>query len=245
MIAGEGGEKILRQLLKQIDPALQQISGEEIAAILAESRELTSAKAKVAPPPNRWEDRIIEELIPSGATVLDVGCGEGELLAKLIAGKGVRGQGIEVDGESVIRCVARGVPAVQMDADNGLHELCDQSFDYVVLEETLQTVRRPIDLLQEMIRVGRRGIVSFPNFAFWRVRLSLLLRGRMPVTQELPWRWYDTPNIHLLCLQDFLDWVQGHKVKVVEAKVYTAGAVRPLQEGDNLYAEECLFVVER
>jgi methionine biosynthesis protein MetW len=238
-------ETLLRQLLEQIDPALQHISGEEIAALVSHSREVGIAPVPAQVNINRWEDALIEQLIPAGARVLDVGCGEGELLAKLISSKQVLGQGIEVDGESVMRCIGRGVPVVQMDADNGLSELPDQSFDYVVLEETLQTVRRPVDLLREMIRVGRRGIVSFPNFAFWRVRLDLLLRGRMPVTEELPWRWYDTPNIHLFCLQDFLDWVSVNAVRVVDAYVYAGGQSRPLQQGDNLYAEECLFVVER
>ena len=115
----------------------------------------------------------------------------------------------------------------------------------MVLEETLQTLRRPVELLQEMLRVGKRGIVSFPNFGFWKVRLDLLLRGQMPVTERLPYRWYDTPNIHLLCLQDFLDWVHQHQVKVAEAHVFAEGKVRPMQEGDNLYAEQCLLVVER
>ena len=242
MMTTPGGEKLLRQLLEQMDPALQQISATELASIFADSRDLSAGRSALAP--RRWEDQIIESLIPPGATVLDVGCGDGELLAKLLA-KQVRGQGIELDQSAVFKCVARGVPVLQIDVDQGLREFADGSFDYVVLEETLQTVRRPVELLQEMVRVGARGIVSFPNFGFWKVRVDLLLRGRMPVTQELPWRWYDTPNIHLLCLQDFLDWVQQHKVKVVQAHVFAAGEVRPMQEGDTLYAEQCLLMVER
>lgn len=236
-----GGQRVLRQLLEEVDPALQKLSATELASILAQSHDRS---APHVPSPRRWEDPLIEAIIPADSTVLDVGCGDGELLAKLLA-KQVRGQGIELDQEAVFGCVRRGVPVLQIDVDHGLKEFADHRFDYVVLEETLQTVRRPIELLQEMLRVGHRGIVSFPNFGFWKVRLDLLLRGRMPVTEELPWRWYDTPNIHLLCLQDFLDWVQQHKARIVQAHVFAGGQVRPMQDGDTLYAEECLLVVER
>lgn len=242
MTSESGGEKALRELLHQVDPALQQISATELASILAESRDLSATRQ--APAPRRWEDEIIQELIPAGASALDVGCGEGDLLEKLL-GRGVRGQGIELDQAGVFKCVARGVPVLQIDVDRGLKQFADQSFDYVVLEETLQTVHCPVELLQEMLRVGRRGIVSFPNFGFWKVRVDLLLRGRMPVTQELPWRWYDTPNIHLLCLQDFLDWVQHHRVRIVQAHVFAGGRTRAMQDGDTLYAEQCLLMVQR
>lgn len=232
----------LKPLLAQMDPALARLSIEELSVALGYT---TGEKPAEVPVPARWEDPLIEQIIPHGASVLDLGCGDGELLAKLRKSKGVRGQGIELDTAAAFGCIARGVQVFQIDLDSGLHGFEDNSFDYVVLEETLQTLHKPIDLLQEMLRVGRRGIVSFPNFGFWKVRLDLLLRGKMPVTEQLPYRWYDTPNIHLMTLQDFMDWVQQHKVKIAEAHVFADGKIRPMQEGDNLYAEHCLLVVER
>lgn len=232
----------LRPLLAKLDPALAQLSLTEISAALGYDPDSDGGPP---PPPLRWEDQIIEQLLPQGASVLDLGCGDGQLLAGLMTRKKVHGQGVEFDAASIFGCVARGVPVLQIDLDRGLKEFADHSFDYVVLEETLQTLRKPVDILQEMLRVGRRGIVSFPNFAHWKVRLDLLLRGRMPVTKGLPYRWYDTPNIHLMCLQDFLDWVQQHRVKVQQAHVYADGQIRPLRDGDNLYAEQCLLVLER
>lgn len=232
----------IRPLLAKLDPALAQLSVEEIGAALGYRQEPGEAPVTA---PARWEDQLIVQIIPAGSRVLDLGCGEGELLEKLARAKGVIGQGVELDPKGVFGSIARGVSVLQIDMDEGLKEFLSDSFDYVVLEETLQTLKHPVDLLQEMLRVGKRGIVSFPNFACWKVRLELLLRGRMPVTEQLPYRWYDTPNIHLLCLQDFLDWVQHHHVKVAEAHVFAEGKIRPMRDGDNLYAEQCLLIVER
>jgi methionine biosynthesis protein MetW len=232
----------LKPLLAKLDPALARLSVEELATALGYNPD---GQAAIASAPARWEDQLIQQIIPQGATVLDLGCGEGELLAKLQQNKSVRGQGVELDETAAFACIARDVPIFQIDLDSGLKEFTDDSFDYVVLEETLQTLRKPIDLLQEMLRVGRRGIVSFPNFGFWKVRLDLLLRGKMPVTEQLPHRWYNTPNIHLMTLQDFLDWVHQHRVKIAQAHVFAEGHIRPMQDGDNLYAEQCLLVLER
>lgn len=231
----------LKPLLAKIDPALAKLSVEEIAAGLGMGPGAPTAPSA----PARWEDQLIERIIPDGASVLDLGCGEGVLLEKLINHKHVRGQGVEQDENGVFACVARDVPVLKINLDEGLKGFVDDSFDYVVLEETLQTLVKPTAVLQEMLRVGKRGIVSFPNFAFWKVRLDLFLRGRMPVTEQLPYRWYDTPNIHLMTLQDFLDWVEQNRVKVAEAHVFAEGGIRPMQDGDNLYAEQCLLVVER
>jgi len=193
----------------------------------------------------RWQDRLIEAIVPHGASVLDLGCGGGELLHRLIEHKHVRGQGVELDPAAVNQCVARDVPVVQADLDEGLRGFADQSFDYVVLEETLQTLHRPVAVLGEMLRVGRRGIVSFPNFGHWRVRLDLAVRGRMPISDRLPYRWHDTPNIHLFTLRDFLDWARQNRVRIVEAHALVDGAHRPLQPQDDLHAEEVLVVVEK
>jgi len=228
------------------DPALRELSLDELSELLNDLRH-------PAPPPpesngtrpQRWQDHLIEDRIAPGSTVLDLGCGTGELLLRLRDRKQIKGQGIELDAAAVFQCVARGVPVFQSNLDMGLKGFADQSFDYVILEETLQTLHHPIAVLQEMLRVGRRGIVSFPNFAYWRVRMYLALHGRMPVTEELPRPWYDTPNIHLFTLQDFLDWAETAPVRMVETHVLCDGRVRPLQANDSLYAEEVLTVVER
>ena len=193
----------------------------------------------------RWQDDLIERLIPEGASVLDLGCGRGQLLARLVARKRVRGQGIEVDPEMVFESIERGVDVFMTDLDSGLRGFPGGAFDYVVLEETLQTLRRPVEVLGEMLRVGRVGIVSFPNFGYWRVRAELLVGGRMPKTGALPYEWFDTPNIHLCTLGDFLEWGRGVGVRVRGGVCVVGGEVRGLREGDELEAEEVLLVVER
>ena len=165
----------------------------------------------------RWDHEFIERIITPGSRVLDLGCGNGELLEKLIREKGVQAQGIELDPEKVYACVERGVSVFQTDLDEGLNGWPDNSFDFVILEKTLQTVHQPTKVLSEMIRVGKRGIVSFPNFAYWRVRLELGFGGRMPIIESLPYPWYDTPNIHLCSLEDFISWAKESKVDIIPA----------------------------
>jgi methionine biosynthesis protein MetW len=238
--------KVSRLLFAKTDPALLAAGAGKIEEFLAHVG--SSAPREKGPdgkPLLRWQDAYIEQEIPAGATVLDLGCGCGELLAKLMRDKKVRGQGVERDADAVFECVARGVPVFQTDLDAGLTGFPDRRFDYVILEETLQTLQRPVEMLREMLRVGKRGVVSFPNFAYWRVRLDLGIRGRMPVTEYLPFRWYDTPNIHLFSLQDFLDWAAANQVNIINGYVLAEGQVRPMQPGDNLYAEEALLTVEK
>lgn len=193
----------------------------------------------------RWQDAVIDREIPPGASVLDLGCGEGELLARLMRGKRVAGQGVEIDTTAVFSCVARGVPVMQADLDDGLRWFPDASFDYVVLEETLQTVRRPVNLLDEMLRIGKFGIISFPNFANYRVIYDLMSKGRMPVGNKLPYHWYETPNIHLFTIRDFMDWAHKNLVVVEKGYVLADGRVREIAPGDNMYAEEALLIVRR
>jgi methionine biosynthesis protein MetW len=146
---------------------------------------------------------VVAAMIPDGSRVLDLGCGSGDLLAELIERRGCRGQGVEVSPEAFHACVARGIPVVEADIDEGLPDFDDDSFDVVVLSQTLQATHRPTRVLREMMRVGRVGIVSFPNFGHWRLRLDLGVRGRMPRSRTLPYRWHDTPNIHLCTIRDF------------------------------------------
>jgi methionine biosynthesis protein MetW len=238
--------QVARLLSTKTDPSLLGVGTDKLSEFL--SRVGTSAPRITGPdgrPLLRWQDQLIIERIPEHAAVLDLGCGNGELLAELIQEKKIRAQGIELDPEAVFQSVARGVPVFQSDLDQALKGLPDGGFDYVILEETLQTLRRPDEVLREMLRVGRHGIVTFPNFAYWRVRMDLGIRGRMPVTEWLPYRWYDTPNIHLCTLQDFLDWAETEGVRIVEGRVLAEGKIRALEPADNLYAEEALLVVER
>lgn len=232
-------ENLLR--LAADDPALRGVTADELSRLLRELDE------PVGRPPalERWIDDLIEQIIPAGSSVLDLGCGNGELLSRLMQHKNIRGQGVELDAEAVFRCVERGVPVLQADLDLGLSGFGDASFDYVVLEETLQTLHRPAELLREVLRVGRRAVVAFPNFGYWRVRLGLALGGRMPRTVGLPFHWYDTPNIHLFTLEDFRDWAAGNGVRIVRGHALADAQVRELHEGDNLYAEEVLCVVEK
>lgn len=146
---------------------------------------------------------LIADWIATGARVLDLGCGDGALLAYLSRTRNVTGYGLEIDPDNVIKCVARGVNALQLDMDAGLAQFDDDSFDFVVMTSALQEARRPDLLIDEMLRIGRESIVTFPNFGHWKPRVSLGLRGLMPVSRALPNRWYATPNIHLCTVQDF------------------------------------------
>mgnify|MGYP000458344692 CR=1 FL=1 len=162
----------------------------------------------------RPDYETIVRLVEPGSRVLDLGCGEGQLLARLIAEKRVRGRGVDIQESMVRACIARGLSVFQGDLDEGLKQFADGCYDYVILNQTLQATRRPVLVLSEMLRVGRRAIVAFPNFGHLPVRLQLLLRGRMPVTAELPYQWYDTPNIHLCTRRDFVSYCRRCGIRI-------------------------------
>ena len=160
-------------------------------------------------------DEIVKLMEP-GSSVLDLGCGNGELLARLIATKQVRGRGVELQESMIIESISRGISVFQGDLDEGLRDYASGSYDYVILNQTLQVIHRPMLLLAEMLRVGKRVIVSFPNFGYFRVRLQFLVTGRMPVTRDLPYSWYDTPNIHLCTRKDFIDHCVAEGVAILK-----------------------------
>ncbi len=161
--------------------------------------------------------------IPKGASVLDLGCGDGSLLRYLKETRAVCGYGVEISDMDIVSCIANGVNVIQNDLDAGLSDFESNAFDFVILSQTLQATRHTEALIQEMLRVGREGIVSFPNFGYWRTRLDVLM-GNMPVSRELPYQWYDTPNVHLCTLKDFDSFCQTYCVSITERRVMTGGA---------------------
>ncbi len=196
----------------------------------------------------RNDFRTVLDLVEPGSRVLDLGCGDGTLLQLLRARKQASGYGVEMDQRLIMECIARGLSVFQGNLDEGLRDFEDQSFDYVILNQTLPAVHRPAYVMDEMLRVGKMGIVSFPNFACWRVRWHLLTRGRMPVDEIIPYEWYDTPNIHHLTVVDFEEFCRKQGVAIRRAFYF-----RQLSRGHavtrmlrpNLRAGYALFVIAR
>ncbi len=196
----------------------------------------------------RTDYRLVLDLVESGARVLDLGCGNGNLLWLLKQRKQVTGYGVEISGDRIIECVEKGLSVFQGDIDEGLRDFEDQSFDYVVLNQTLPVIRRPAYVIEEMLRVGRRGIVSFANFAHWTIRLRLLFSGRMPVDDAIPFEWYETPNIHHLTIRDFLFFCRRHKIAILDSWFFCRlerGRPRPRRCCPNWTAAFALYVVTR
>lgn len=187
---------------------------------------------------------IIAEHVAPGGRVLDIGCGDGELMAELRDRRGVDARGIELDPDNVLAAVARGLSVVQGDADTDLGNYPDQAFDYAILSQTLQTTNAPDKVLEELLRIGRRAFVSFPNFAYWRVRWSLMWGGRMPVTAALPVSWYETQNIHQLTIDDFRAFVAERGI-IVEDAWFLNGARRTSAAAANFRAEHAVFLLRR
>jgi methionine biosynthesis protein MetW len=185
---------------------------------------------------------VIAEHVAPGARVLDVGCGDGALMAALRDTRRVDARGLELSPDNVAAAVARGLSVIQGDADIDLADYPDRSFDYAILSQTLQTARAPDQVLDQLLRIGTRAFVSFPNFAHWRVRASLLWGGRMPVTRQLPERWFDTPNIHHLTIDDFRAFVADRGV-TVERAWFLSGDKRTGAAAANLLAEHAVFLL--
>jgi homoserine O-acetyltransferase len=187
----------------------------------------------------------IEELIAPASSVLDVGCGDGDLLLRLRRKKGIRGLGVEVQQDNICACIERGIPVVDLNIEAELDSFPDKSYDYVLLSHTLQTLDQPDVVLKQMLRIGRRCIVSFPNFVHWRVMMQMLFTGRTPLTENLPFRWYNSPNRHYLTIRDFKDYCRENGIRVEKCLPLQLGRQRPLRFLPGLRAEEAVFVIAR
>jgi methionine biosynthesis protein MetW len=199
----------------------------------------------VSPGNTRIDHDIILDLVPRGSKVLDLGCGDGSLLEKLVRTKDARGCGIEISDEGVRACIEKGLAVMQGDIDLGLADWPDGSFDYVILNQTLQAVMKPDAVLAEMLRVGRKAVLGFPNFAYWKMRAYLLVMGRMPKTKFLPYEWYDTPNIHFCSVRDFDEYCAQSGLRV-ERRIYLSvdRGGRVLQGIlPNLFAETAVYLL--
>ena len=197
----------------------------------------------------RVDLEVVANLIAPRARVLDVGCGDGALLEYLQTDKQVDGRGMELSQRGVNQCVSRGLSVIQGDADRDLVFYPDKGFDYIILSQTLQATRNPKHVLDDLLRIGERAIVSFPNFGHWRVRFSLFFMGRMPVTKDLPYSWYDTPNIHFCTIRDFVELVEEVGAKVESATALDANGQRIGFNMPwwfwNFFGQQAVFLLKR
>ena len=187
------------------------------------------------------EYRAILKWIRQGSSVLDLGCGDGSLLDLLVRERSVRAQGIEIDEQAIHQCVAKGLSVFHEDIDHGLSDYADQSFDYVILNQSFQQVKSPDLVLQEALRVGREVIAGFPNFAHYQARLQIFFEGKTPVTPSLPYEWHDTPNLHFLSISDFIEYCRQRNIKLEKAAF--VGKKRRITILPNLFALTGIFLI--
>jgi methionine biosynthesis protein MetW len=189
------------------------------------------------------EQMVISSWINSGASVLDLGCGDGELLSLLIRNKQVHAQGVELSEQAIGNCVAAGLSVFQQDIDTGLTDYAEKSFDYVILNQTLQQVKKPDFVIKEALRVGKKVIIGLPNFCYITDRFQIFFRGKVPVSASLPYEWYDTPNLHFLSIADFKEYCKKNHM-TVESSAFTSKN-RKVKFLPNLFGEVGLFLVSK
>lgn len=189
----------------------------------------------------KLEYRIILDLVQQGSSVLDLGCGTGELLSLLAREKKARGQGIEIDEQAIYKCVSKGLSVFHGDIDFNLSEYEDKSFDYVILNQSLQEVKKPEIVLKESLRVGRKVIVGFPNFVHYSARLQIFFKGKTPITSSLPYEWYDTPNLHFLSISDFMGYCRRRNIRI--EKSFFIGENKEVRIFPNLFALVGIFLI--
>lgn len=190
---------------------------------------------------------IVAKMVEENSSVLDLGCGDGALLQELVKNKNVNGLGIEIDQNLVIKALEKGLQIIQGNIDEGLCDFDENQWDYVILNQTLQSTVHPEYVVEEMLKVGKKVIVSFPNFAYWRVRFYLFFRGKMPMSDFLPFEWYNTPNIHLLTINDFFEFCQKRNITIEKAIYCTKGKAKKsiFKSIANFFSEEAIFLISR
>jgi len=193
--------------------------------------------------------KVISEEIKNGERVLDLGCGSGELLSHLIKNKNVRGHGIDISDEMIIKCIEKGLSVIQLDIDNLPLDFPTKSFDTVILNQTIQQIFNSKEIIMEMLRIGKKGILGFPNFGTFSIRTKFLFSGRMPVSKELPYRWYDTPNIHLLTIKDFKIFCKENNI-YIKKEIYLKRKIcsdkyKKIKFFPNIRAELAVFIITK
>ena len=192
--------------------------------------------------------KVVCDLIEENSRVLDLGCGNGELLELLKNEKHVKGFGVEINQDSLLEALVKGLSVIQGDIDKGLDEFQDNTYDYAILNQTLQSTKYPEMIIDEMLRVAKKCIVSFPNFAYWRVRFYLFFKGKMPKSKQLPYEWYDTPNIHLLTICDFFEFCKKRNIKIEKSVYLTQEKSRSgflIKHIANFFSQEVVFVISK
>lgn len=192
---------------------------------------------------NRLDLAIIADMIDEGSAVLDLGCGSGRLLEPLIREKDCRGMGVDLDRDKLITCMAKNIPVIQQDLNSGLENFPDNNFDYVILSQTLQVVHHPERLLSEMLRVGKFGIVSFPNFGHYSLLLDLIFKRKAPRTKNLPYEWYNSPNIHVLTIKDFHEFCDQRGIRILKEYHYHGKSYSQNKIFANTFSEGCVALI--
>ncbi len=193
----------------------------------------------------RLDQQIIDSWVKPSARVLDLGCGDGSLLAHLTRTKNIKGYGLEISEAGILSCVQKGISVIEHNLDDGLNNFADQSFDTVIMSQVLQTMHYPDKVLKEMMRIGREAIVTFPNFGHWRARWHLAVNGRMPVSDLLPYEWYNTPNIHFCTFKDFEVLCKDLNFRIIDRKVAAESLSFLLPLSPNVFGETAIYRIRR